>query len=401
MPDFFETILPGVSEESLGAKRSSNTNPLDKILTVFGLQQIRGINAKGSLGAGIPKHVTNVAVSLSGASGGATTKAVVTFHRDPSDRNYSSCQIWVKGYQGNSNPVKFAQSAESPATFTINNTGEPISVIAQAVGNSGEAPLNSAPTAGAALPKSTAGGYSTSSVTTGEVVHTTVSQVGPRPSFGNWHGWTAHGETNASAVAYGCSPTTNAATIVDATATAPAALQYKTLASPSQTNVQSNGNLGAHYQQITLGILKSYQTRLQLNQTTTSRAWIGIGAIVGGGATLAADNPLTNVNSQNLCMFRYSTNVPDTNWQAFVGTTGTSFTLVDTGVAADTSSHLFEIQFDGTNVLFFIDNVQVAKISTNVPATSVLMQDMNYLDNVSTSNQISFTCSYQYWETLP
>ena len=45
----------------------------------------------------------------------------------------------------------------------LNNTGEPVSVIVQSVGNGGQAPLSSAPTTGLTLPKSVSGGYGTSS----------------------------------------------------------------------------------------------------------------------------------------------------------------------------------------------------------------------------------------------
>lgn len=128
-----------------------------------GINQIRGTAAKNATSFGVPKHVTNVGASVSTAAKGSTSTVRVNFHRDPTDKSYSATAIWVKGYQGNSNPVQVASSYESPATFVLNNTGEPVSVVAQATGNSGQAPLNAAPTTGIRLPKSTAGGYGTSS----------------------------------------------------------------------------------------------------------------------------------------------------------------------------------------------------------------------------------------------
>jgi hypothetical protein len=89
----------------------------------------------------------------------------VTFSRDPSDTSHSKVNVYVKGYQGNKSPVQVASGSESPVTFVINNTGEAISILVQAQGNSGEAPLATAPSTGAQLAKSTAGGYGTNTVT--------------------------------------------------------------------------------------------------------------------------------------------------------------------------------------------------------------------------------------------
>lgn len=130
-----------------------------------GINQIRGTAAKNATSFGVPKHVTNVGAAISTGSKGSTSTVRVTFHRDPSDKAYSATAIWVKGYQGNGNPVQVASSYESPATFVLNNTGEPVSVVAQATGNSGQAPLDAAPTTGLRLPKSNNGGFGTNTVT--------------------------------------------------------------------------------------------------------------------------------------------------------------------------------------------------------------------------------------------
>lgn len=144
----------------------SRANPLSTVLrsvkSESGVNQIRGTDTKGATSYGIPSHVTNIGVSTAQASSGATSTLRVTFHRDPSDKSYSETAIWVKGYQGNNNPVKVGSSNESPATVVLNNTGEPVSVIAQATGNGGQAPLDSAPTTGVRLPQSTVSGYGTS-----------------------------------------------------------------------------------------------------------------------------------------------------------------------------------------------------------------------------------------------
>jgi hypothetical protein len=154
------TVNPGTSRTLVTQTTVNDSSARNAI------NQLRGTDPKGSLGSAIPKQVTNVGAAISNGQVGTTSTVRVTFHRDPSDKNYSAASIWVKGYQGNSTPVQVAQSYESPATFVLNNTGEPVSILVQSTGNGGQAPLSSAPTTGITLPKSTTGGYSTQTITT-------------------------------------------------------------------------------------------------------------------------------------------------------------------------------------------------------------------------------------------
>lgn len=133
--------------------------------TASPLNQIRGVSAKGSTGAGIPKHVTNVAANTSNASQGTTCAVSVTYSRDPSDASHAKVNVYVRGYQGNNSPVQVASGSASPVTFVLNNTGESVSILVQSQGNSGAAPLETAPSTGVRIPKSTGGGYSTTTVT--------------------------------------------------------------------------------------------------------------------------------------------------------------------------------------------------------------------------------------------
>jgi hypothetical protein len=162
------------------------------------INQIRGVNLKDSVGSGIPKQVTNVGATASSASTGTTSTVRVTFHRDPSDKNYSHAAVWIKGYQSNNTPVKATESSESPATFVLNNTGEPISIIVQAVGNGGQSPLSSSPTTGVSLPKSSVAGYGTGTT----IAYTPASPPpasNPGTIFGtSGQGWFAGPGLNAS-----------------------------------------------------------------------------------------------------------------------------------------------------------------------------------------------------------
>jgi hypothetical protein len=130
------------------------------------INQIRGISAATSTGAGIPKQVTNLSASMATASKGTTSSITVQFHRDPSDSAFGGVNVYIKGYQGNNQFVQVGGGIDSPVTFVLNNTGEGISIAVQATGNSGSAPLTSSPTTGAKLPKGTNGGFGSTTVVT-------------------------------------------------------------------------------------------------------------------------------------------------------------------------------------------------------------------------------------------
>jgi hypothetical protein len=146
-----------------------------------------------------------------------------------------------------------------------------------------------------------------------------------------------------------------------------------------------------------------YSVRLSLGETTNSRFWIGLGDWTSSGGTgnngtaifgttaYAADSP-----NKSTIGFRYSSGT-DTNWQAVVATAGGSQTTVDTGVAADTAVHLFEIAPNaaGTSLFFLIDRTVVATISTNIPPVGNGGNSVMTLfwtgDNKNTNNAISAT----------
>jgi hypothetical protein len=62
------------------------------------VSQIRGGAVAGSTSGGIPNHVTEVSARVSAASSGNTSTVTVTFHRDPSDPNFSQAKILIRGY---------------------------------------------------------------------------------------------------------------------------------------------------------------------------------------------------------------------------------------------------------------------------------------------------------------
>ena len=102
------------------------------------------------------------------------------------------------------------------------------------------------------------------------------------------------------------------------------------------------------------------------------RFFVGGIDFAGSGTTLGGTDTPSSV-SRNFIGFRFSTNVPDTNWQCIVSN-GSTETIVDSGVAADTKSHFFAFKCNSalSSVAFYIDGVLVATITTNYPTASTV-----------------------------
>lgn len=104
--------------------------------------------------------------------------------------------------------------------------------------------------------------------------------------------------------------------------------------------------------------------QIHLGQTTNCRVFFGIGSATGSNWT--SDTP-----SNDAYGFRFSTNVPDTNWQC-VNNGGGSNTVTDSGVAATTNQLIFAVEAIGsTKINFYINRVLVKTNSNNLPRTSV------------------------------
>lgn len=87
----------------------------------------------------IPKNVYNVSAAQSpiAVQNKTVSDITVTFSRNPSDSAFDHVNIWVKGYHGNTNPVLYASSSDSPANFTLESSGETVTVYVQAASASG------------------------------------------------------------------------------------------------------------------------------------------------------------------------------------------------------------------------------------------------------------------------
>jgi hypothetical protein len=140
--------------------------------------------------------------------------------------------------------------------------------------------------------------------------------------------------------------------------------------------------------------------RASLGALANVRYWLGLAcwnstgtggntSHMVGTSILASDTP-----NKSLEGFRYSAGT-DTDFQAVAITAGGAQTTVDTGVAADTVIHLFEMTTDstGTTIYYFIDNVKVATISTNLPPPANTSNSWGSLfftgDNKNTNTAVS------------
>lgn len=101
------------------------------------------IAATGARAISTPGHVQNVQVQVKNVSD-ISSRVTVSFKRDPNDAFFSHALVHVSGYKGNPAPTQIA-SGQSPISFALENTGEPVAVHVQANGNLGPAPLQTAP----------------------------------------------------------------------------------------------------------------------------------------------------------------------------------------------------------------------------------------------------------------
>lgn len=91
--------------------------------------------------------------------------------------------------------------------------------------------------------------------------------------------------------------------------------------------------------------------------------------------------------------------VSGTNWLAKTGNGASSYTTVDTGIAVDTSWHKFKIVINASNhAIFYIDGVQVADISTNLPSSSYPTNITLIIQKTAGSAAKNLYIDYVYYE---
>jgi hypothetical protein len=167
-------------------------------------------------------------------------------------------------------------------------------------------------------------------------------------------------------------------TYVDAPARQLISLSSASTSTTIGISTGQNGNFGT----IPFGSWYRWTHRFAANQTTNARYWMGVGSFcnggTGGNGTAVANSTAyaNDTPNKSTIGFRFSAGV-DTTWQAVAITAGASSgsqTTANTEVAIDTNPHTFEIipVVSSAGVLsaylYFIDHVQVASITTNIPS---------------------------------
>lgn len=147
-----------------------------------------------------------------------------------------------------------------------------------------------------------------------------------------------------------------------------------------------------------VGSVRDYQTRVKTLFSTTVRYWFGFAF----EANFASQDMNHNIPTVPAVAFRYSSDAGDANWKCVTFDGGTSH-VVDSGVAIDTSvSHVFRIATEdgGVTFKFYIDGNQVASMSADLPAASVTMNPVVWMDNATTTNAVQMNVAYCLYHTL-
>jgi hypothetical protein len=140
--------------------------------------------------------------------------------------------------------------------------------------------------------------------------------------------------------------------------------------------------------QTTLGSTQRFSMRLMTQVSTTARYWVGMMDGSGGQFSGATQN-VTDTPNVPYCAFRFSTTT-DTTWKAVCATDSSHQTVVDTGIAINTTaSTLFEIAFAPagapTSATFSLNGSPVATVSTNLPTASYQLGYCFTVDNKNTA----------------
>ncbi len=110
-----------------------------------------------------------------------------------------------------------------------------------------------------------------------------------------------------------------------------------------------------------------FQARVKFEETTDVRWWIGL--------TNQASTTMSNSDGPGgqWAAFRFSTAVPDTNYQCGTRGSGT-FNFIDSGIVADTNGHDFQVVFNDDlatpNVEFYIDGSLVCTQTSDLPSST-------------------------------
>jgi hypothetical protein len=166
---------------------------------------------------------------------------------------------------------------------------------------------------------------------------------------------------------------------------------------PSYVQIESgslttSGGFTDQQLNITTSILQDWQMKIEIAGTGSSRRfWMGISDQLQTAVETIFDS---DTPAANFIGFRYDASV-DTHYQAVCQTDATHQTLVDTGITPS-EVHLLEFQSNGVGeITFYIQDILVATISTNVPTTNTALATLALCDGLGSGvPKLNF-----YWVT--
>ena len=132
---------------------------------------------------------------------------------------------------------------------------------------------------------------------------------------------------------------------------------------------------------IALGNLQDWLTKIEINGSAGGRYWFGISDQLQSAVETVfnSDTP-----AAHFVGFRYDTNT-DTHYQAVCQTSSSNQTVVDTGITPS-AVHTLEFRPSGSSILFYIQGILVATISTHIPTASTAMATLEVADGNSTDS---------------
>jgi hypothetical protein len=199
-----------------------------------------------------------------------------------------------------------------------------------------------------------------------------------RPCKGHWRYSVSTPNATGHMLSIGFTVVT-AGTVSTATSTAtePVTTNYATAATTGQ--IAGYGTNGFSVTRI--GRVTYFSALVKLDETAQERAWVGL-TTRAFSTMMGSDTPIDTV------AFRRSTIAGDTNWQCY-SSSGAANGVTDSGVAADTAVHLFELEFEGSDVRYYIDGVLVATRNTDMPASGTnVFPNIGVLTNENVAKNI-------------
>ena len=174
----------------------------------------------------------------------------------------------------------------------------------------------------------------------------------------------------------------------------PTATEFRLGDITTGATINNQANISGSSNMFSLGLDFNIYAYMAVPSSANIRLWFAIST--GSAANHASSDGPGN----DYAAFRYSTAVPDTNWQCITKVSPTE-TKTDSGQAPSSTGKLFSMHYSGADgtVTFKIDGTQVAQHTTNLPASTT---GLGYRLVVTTLTGAAkhFEMGWLYWEAF-